>query len=120
MKNISVKYRANICAVGLANLRLSAHQLRIETGRYGRNRVPIDERYCTICDARDIEDEYHFVIVCPRYNELRTRYIPAYYRRRCSMHKFVNLLNTPNKSHLRKLALFVYHATELRSLTVNN
>ena len=47
-------------------LRLSAHKLDIKVGRYIPVR-PRHMRYCRICDTRDIEDEYHFILVCPKY-----------------------------------------------------
>lgn len=51
--------------VYLTRIRLSAHSLAIQTGRYGRNRVPRAERYCIYCNTHDIEDEFHFIIKCP-------------------------------------------------------
>ncbi len=39
--------------------------LRIETGRYGAQRVERHLRYCTVCDMMDIEDEFHFVLKVP-------------------------------------------------------
>ena len=44
--------------VNSSNLRLSAHQLRIETGRYASNRLDRALRLCILCDKSDIEDEY--------------------------------------------------------------
>ena len=49
--------------------RLSNHDLKIETGRYTRPITPREERLCGLCGV--IEDEYHAVFVCPRYDELR-------------------------------------------------
>ncbi len=63
---------------------------------------------------RDIEDEYHFVCVCPAYNELRQKYIPAYYRRHASVFKFINLLRSDKKNILFNLAMFIYHAGKVR------
>lgn len=100
---------------GITRLRLSSHQLRIETGRYGRNRLARAERYCTQCELRDIEDEYHFVCVCPAYNSLRSKYIPAYYRRQPSVHKFMNLLQSVNKKYVYNVAMFIFHALKLRT-----
>ena len=44
----------------MSRLRLSSHKLRVETGRYGQNRIARAERYCTMCNNTDIEDEFHF------------------------------------------------------------
>ena len=62
----------------LSRLRLSSHRLEIETGRWARpNSTPIENRLCTSCQK--LEDEYHFVLECVRYNELRRTLIPNYY-----------------------------------------
>ena len=73
----------------LVRLRLSSHSLRIESGRYGQNRISRNERICQFCSIGDIEDEYHFVLVCTMYNELRVKYINRYYRRNPSVFKFI-------------------------------
>ena len=38
---------------------MSAHKLNIELGRY--NNIERSERICTLCDAKEIEDEYHLI-----------------------------------------------------------
>ena len=59
----------------LASLRLSSLKLRIETGRYPQNRIDRVQRKCLSCNVNDLEDEYHFVYICPTYNDLSTTYI---------------------------------------------
>ena len=54
----------------LTKLRISAHKLRIESARYGRDRIERQERVCLFCDINEIEDEFHFVLKCKAYNEL--------------------------------------------------
>ena len=67
-KVLNRKYRNAI-----AKLRLSSHPLFVETGRYIR--LSRQDRKCVYCDLNDIEDEYHFVLMCPKYQALRTQYI---------------------------------------------
>ena len=55
----------------LTRLRTSSHKLTVETGKY--NKVALKDRLCQLCDANTVEDEYHFVMTCPLYNELRCR-----------------------------------------------
>ena len=45
----------------LTKLRVSSHRLRIETGRYGSNRIERHERLCEVCTSGQVEDEYHFL-----------------------------------------------------------
>ena len=44
--------------------------IRVETGRYGANRIPVHQRLCPFCDA-SVEDEYHFIFECDMYNDER-------------------------------------------------
>ena len=98
----------------LSKLRVSSHRLQIEAGRWVRpRRIPVNERKCTICQV--VEDEFHFIIECPLYTELRRKYIPNYYYRRPSMLKLVELINTHNSRLLKKLGSFIYHAFKTRN-----
>ena len=83
-----LKVLPNKLRVALSRLRLSSHQLRIETGRYSQNIVDRAQRMCTFCNKSDIEDEYHFVLMCPVYSILRQKYIRPYYYNRSV---FINL-----------------------------
>jgi hypothetical protein len=42
----------------LTKLRISAHRLHIETGRY--QGIPPHQRLCGQCDSGEVEDEIHF------------------------------------------------------------
>ena len=60
--------------VALSKLRVSSHRLEIEVGRWTRpNRIPIEQRKCRICNM--IEDEFHFLLECKSYNQIRKKYI---------------------------------------------
>jgi hypothetical protein len=96
----------------IAKLRLSSHKLFIETGRH--QNIVRDQRKCVLCNLNDIEDEYHFVLTCPYYADVRKTLIPKYYRCRPNMFKFIELLNSSNKNVLRKLAMFCLKGFEMR------
>lgn len=53
-----------------AQLRAGVLPLEVEVGRY--KGVPEEERLCSVCDLRVIEDEFHFMFYCPLYFSLRT------------------------------------------------
>jgi hypothetical protein len=94
--------------IALSRLITSSHNLRVETGRWQHNPpLPRERRLCFFCRNK-LEDEYHFVMECPLYNELRKQLIPGYYIRRPSMFKFLNLLQTENKKLLNAVAKFVF------------
>ena len=47
-----------------AKFRCGVAPLKIETCRYGLNRIPVEERLCESCQV--VEDEFHVMMVCPR------------------------------------------------------
>ena len=58
----------------LTRFRCVSHKLYIETGRHGNSKRERQERICMYCNLNDIEDEYHFLLVCPLYKEDRKLY----------------------------------------------
>ena len=95
----------------LTMFRLSSHSLAIETGRY--QGVLNVNRVCKFCKD-DIEDEFHFILKCPTYQNFRSKYIKSYYRTRPSVFKLVQLLSTENVKELCNLGKFLINAYTLR------
>jgi exonuclease III len=50
--------------VPISKFRLSAHQLRVETGRHCRPPLPRDQRTCTRCPIEAVDDEHHLIFHC--------------------------------------------------------
>ena len=100
----------------LTKIRLAAHNLNIESGRY--TNVDREERICTLCELNDIEDEFHFILKCPLYHELRNKYIKPYYQKKPSSMKLVQLLSTENTKDLANLGKFVSLAQKKRRETL--
>lgn len=73
LRTIPQKFRRCITAYIDQNLFL----LSIESGRY--KTIARNKRRCTFCNHNEIEDVFHFVLTCPLYNSLRSRYIQNYY-----------------------------------------
>ena len=60
--------------ISWTRLRVSAHNLAVETGRWnrrGRGRLPIEER---LCPCGQVQTERHVVEECALSHELRTKY----------------------------------------------
>ena len=70
---------------------------------------------CLFCSINVVEDEYHFLLVCPLYNEIRRAMLPKYYCRCPSINKFCKILNENKTSILKKLAKFILAATEKKN-----
>ena len=67
----------------LVKLRMSAHNLQIEIGRFSKNKTPRDERFCPYCKTLNtlaVEDEIHFLLVCSLFNKERQRFLVEIHR----------------------------------------
>ena len=66
--------RSKVQRGDFSRLRLSAHKLQIEIGRYGKKgeRKDPQDRLCLHCVNNECEDEFHFVMKCTLYEDLRT------------------------------------------------
>ena len=95
--------------------RSSSHNLMIEQGRHlGIQR---DRRYCFHCrDA--IESEYHFLLVCPLYDQIRETYIPRKFYEVPSINKFNILMASRNEALIRCVATYIYYGMKLRTDTM--
>ena len=81
-------------------LRVASHRLEIETGRWHTpDRTPIEERKCLFCNC--LEDEFHFVLECQLYQDLRNEYIKKYFWNRPNIPKFIELLQSENKKTIK-------------------
>ena len=95
----------------LSRLRCSSHCLRIETGRGSLER---SMRICELCDRHEIENEFHFLLVCNFFQYIRNRYVPHYFFTPPTLNKFNNLLSSQNDTILQRIATYVFHAMKLR------
>lgn len=104
----------------LTQLRISAHRLEIEYGRYTRK--PIGDRLCKKCCYNQVEDEVHFLCDCSLYNSERDTFfnyvknmVPSF---GClsSADKMVWLMTCENKDIIQKLADYVYACFKLRKI----
>ena len=76
------------------------HRFPVETGSWGN--TSLNERLCNFCE-RDVGDEYHMILICPRFENERHRYLKRYYYRHPNTSKFEQLMNSINKKILIKI-----------------
>lgn len=55
----------------LAKYRSGSFPLQIETGRFTKPKVPLNNRICKLCTDNVVEDEMHFLLCCDFYSDLR-------------------------------------------------
>ena len=103
----------------MSALRTSSHRLLIERGRYHTPITPRECRLCTNCDRKLIEDEKHFLIICPKYNTLRDKLLDVVnkeclvFKDMSSDNQFIYLLNSSGKV-CQAVAKYCFDAMELR------
>ena len=98
--------------IALSRFRTSSHDLNIEIGRY--DNMPRHQRICRNCSMNKIESEFHFLLVCPKYRELRQKYFKQYYCSWPSLHKFESLMSSTSNKVLCNLGKFIYFANKTR------
>ena len=109
LDTLPLNVRGYIC-----KFRISAHSLNVQSGRYANNRIPRNERICKLCNMEEVEDEYHFVLICPKYMQLRKKYISDFFYTKPSMYKLVTLMRSNKNDTLIKLASFIRSALSIR------
>ena len=95
--------------IALSRFRISSHDLFIERGRY--KNLPRNERICKFCNSQSVESEYHFLLVCPYYAELRNKYFKRNYCHWPNLNKFDSLMMTNSKQITLNLSKCIYHAS---------
>jgi len=104
--------------VSITKIRLSSHLFFVERGRWGTNRIDRRQRLCTLCGC--LEDEYHCLLECPRFNNERLGLLPEYIIKSKSMYNFVKFLTTNDLYEQRKLGLFCFKIQrEYREIVLN-
>ena len=58
----------------LTKYRLSDHSLAVEKGRYKQAWLPREQRLCGHCTTGEVETEMHFLLYCPKFEQIRKGY----------------------------------------------
>jgi hypothetical protein len=91
--------------ISLIKFRTTNNDLPVNKLRF--QAIPRNERICTKCTLNEIGDEFHYLFLCPAFDEKRQQYIPKYYCIRPNSFKFSQLLSSKRKSLLLNLSRFV-------------
>ena len=100
--------------IALAKFRIGNHDLEIERGRH--NNLPVNERLCKLCKTQNlsyIEDEYHVLLKCQFYQDLRNVYLDLQLVP-LNLHTFVNIMSSTDPDDISRLASFVANMFKLR------
>ena len=88
----------------MIKLRTRNKKLLVEIGRWIK--VPINQRLAKLCSS-DIGDEFHYLLTCKRIQKIRKQHQKRYYYTNPNILKFELLMNTKNKTELRKICSFI-------------
>ena len=93
------------CGVYICKLK---YQLKLPRAREDSERLVCKHCSFNATNREYVLDEYHMVILCPLFNDLREKYIPKWVQRNPCYDKFVELMRSQNITVLYELSLFVY------------
>ena len=100
--------------IALSRFRCSNHKLEIESGRHSG--IPRNERLCKYClenrSVANVEDEYHFICICPQYINLRNKYFGVTFL--ANLNNFIKIMSSKTKKEVINLACFIYHASKVK------
>ena len=92
--------------IPMCKFRTTNHKLPVEVYSWSYFNKERKERICNLCNLEDIGDEYHYVLKCPIFDDLRKLYIPKYFYVKPSVYKFIELMKMEDKHTLFKMARF--------------
>ena len=104
----------------LAKFRMSSHNLEVECGR--KSNVIMEDRLCKACghiNLVNVECEYHVVMNCYLYDDVRQKYIGRYIGNR-SLYQFINLMGSQNDHMLVSLAIFIHNMFKIRQIFLSS
>jgi hypothetical protein len=95
----------------------SNHNLHIETGRYTRPITPVENCICSNCNSKSVEDDFHFIMYCPRFENHRRELFSNVLNDNAAMlsaeDKFVWILSNKDPSCVRELAKFIHSCFQM-------
>ena len=66
-----------------------------------------------MCNLNVVDDEYHFILQCEKYIDVRRKYLKKYYWQRPSCFKLVQLLSVHNIKELNNLGKYLLLAEKI-------
>ena len=95
----------------MSNFQTSGHKLEIETGQH--KNIDRDLRYCKNClehGVHTIEDEFHFLMICPHYHEIRDYLNDMITTSFVNEHAFYGIMSTNSDKDISNVARFIHKA----------
>ena len=100
----------------LTRFRISSHSLAIEYGRI--QGIPRNERLCLCCNQNLVETEFHFIFICSKYNDIRSKYQLNYPWP--NVIKFISIMKSTRRIHQLKIAKYLKESFNRRNLFIEH
>jgi hypothetical protein len=68
-----------------------------------------------MCNLNVVENEYHFILHCEKYIDVRRRYLKKYYSQMPSCFKLIQLLSVRNIKELNNLDKYLLLTEKIRN-----
>ena len=94
--------RINICKFRCRNIKIPV----VILGYRNRN-ILYENRKCELCNLDAIGDEFHYMLICPVFQQQRQIYLDDQYLVDPDRNKFSELMQSQNFNILRKLSKFI-------------
>lgn len=92
----------------LVKLRLGVLPINVNKFRFSDND---NAKICQCCNRKVVEDEYHFVCICPLYAEYRFKYFGQYW---CSRDQMLRMLYCDSQTQTASFAAYIFYAFKKR------
>ena len=104
----------------MAKFRISNHELEIEQGRH--KGILMAKRCCLVCEQHGktvLEDEFHLLLHCSLYDEIRNKYLQSYLNgKKKNFELFIEIMTEENENHIINLAAYLNECFEKRKLYI--
>ena len=96
---------------------MSSHKLEVEIGRH--HNVVFDDRLCQLCGQKEnrvaVECEYHFLLECSLYEQLRYQYLLNNRTGHRTLFDFINTMTSSDTQVVVLLCKFIHYAFKCRN-----
>ena len=89
----------------LCRFRCRSHRLPVCARRFNKE-APESSMRCTLCNSKDVGDEFHYIFLCNAFKAERARFIPAKFLERPNALKYTELFESQDVQILAGLAKF--------------
>jgi len=103
--------------VALTRFRCMNNRLSVERSR--RFKIDRNARFCKYCkenNTESVEDEIHFLLVCPLYTQLRNSYLEKHFT--CTNNvteNFVRIMSSKKQNCIKDLSAYIYYAFKIHT-----